>query len=98
MAMNLSDAFIGEPNHDGAAVVGCGCSVDQASVDQCLNGLRYSPGRERHGLSQGFDAKPLGMNKLKLMENLAWCRWDKAVDFFRLMPCVADLFAGAARV
>ena len=23
MAMNLSDAFIGEPNHDGAAVVGC---------------------------------------------------------------------------
>ena len=24
MAMNLSDAFIGEPNHDGAAVVGCG--------------------------------------------------------------------------
>ena len=44
----------------------------------------------------GFDAKPLGMNELKLMENLAGCRWDKAVDFFRLMSCVADLFAGAA--
>ena len=38
---------------------------------------------------------PLGMNELKLMENLAGCRWDKAVDFFRLMPCVTALFARA---
>lgn len=96
MAMNLSDAFIGEPNHDGAAVVGCGFAVDQTNVDQRLNGLRYSAGRKRQGLSQGFDAKPLGMNELKLMENLPGCRWNKAVDFFRLMSCVADLFARAA--
>lgn len=39
MAMNLSDAFIGEPNHDGAAVVWCGCAVDQTNVDQRLNGF-----------------------------------------------------------
>lgn len=81
MAMNLSDAFIGEPNHDGAAVVWCGCAVDQTNVDQRLNGLRYSAGRERNGLSQSFDAKPLGMNELKLMENLPGCRRDKAVNF-----------------
>lgn len=97
MAMNLSDAFIGEPNHDGAAVVWCGCAVDQTNVDQRLNGLRYSAGRERNGLSQSFDAKPLGMNELKLMENLPGCRRDKAVNFFRLMPCVADLFARAPK-
>lgn len=95
MAMNLSDAFIGEPNHDGTAVVGCGCAVDQADVDQRLNGLRYSAGRERQGLSQGFDAKPLGMNEQQLMENLAGRRRDKAVDFFGLMPCVASLFTRA---